>query len=157
PKGYRTVKKISSPICDAIICNNKSNHFISIQLFLTNTLKLTTLPVLRVGGATGARHIQMSARKNMQACFVLPEHCMAGLVESNSSARAIRKTALRAYCGCRHCFTHKKALSTYRCPLAKTCKHVLCFPNTIWLNCCVKVLRFSKNLDKYGAYVYSMW
>ena len=31
----------------------------------------------------------------MQACFVLPEHCMAGLVESNSSARAIRKTALR--------------------------------------------------------------
>ncbi|MBP7206459.1 hypothetical protein, partial [Mediterraneibacter sp.] len=42
--------KISSPICDAIICNNKSNHFISIQLFLTNTLKLTTLPVLRVGG-----------------------------------------------------------------------------------------------------------
>ena len=74
----------------------------------------------------------MSARKNMQACFVLPEHCMAGLVESNSSARAIRKTALRAYCGCRHCFTHKKALSTYRCPLAKTCKHVLCFPNTVW-------------------------
>ena len=32
-----------------------------------------------------------------------------------------------AYCGCRHCFTHKKALSTYRCPLAKICKHVLCF------------------------------
>jgi len=49
----------------------------------------------------------MSARKNMQACFVLPEHCMAGLVESNSSARAIRKTALRAYCGWRHCFTHE--------------------------------------------------
>ena len=72
--------KISSPICDAIICNNKSNHFISIQLFLTNTLKLTTLPVLRVGGATGARHIQMSARKNMQACFVLPEHYMAELL-----------------------------------------------------------------------------
>ena len=24
----------------------------------------------------------------------------------NSSARAIRKTALRAYCGCRHRFTH---------------------------------------------------
>ena len=24
----------------------------------------------------------------------------------NSSARAIRKTALRAYCGCRRCFTH---------------------------------------------------
>uniref|UniRef100_UPI003AB5013B hypothetical protein n=1 Tax=[Ruminococcus] torques TaxID=33039 RepID=UPI003AB5013B len=76
PKGYRTVKKISSPICDAIICNNKSNHFISIQLFLTNTLKLTTLPVLRVGG--------------------------------------------------------RLALGTYRCPLAKTCKHVLCFPNTVW-------------------------
>ena len=28
---------------------------------------------------------------------------------------------------------------------------------SVWLNCCVKVLRFSKNLDKYGAYVYSMW
>ena len=25
---------------------------------------------------------------------------------------AIRKTALRAYCGCRHCFTHEKALPT---------------------------------------------
>ncbi len=30
----------------------------------------------------------------------------------NSSARAIRKTALRAYCGYRHCFTHLQALSS---------------------------------------------
>ncbi len=51
-----------------------------------------------------------------------------------SSARAIRKTALRAYCGWRHCFTHKQALNSYRCPLAKTCKHVLCFSYTVWLN-----------------------
>ena len=29
----------------------------------------------------------------------------------NSSARAISKTALRAYCGCRRCFTHQQALS----------------------------------------------
>ena len=26
--------------------------------------------------------------------------------QCDSSARAIRKTALRAYCGCRRCFTH---------------------------------------------------
>ena len=26
-------------------------------------------------------------------------------------------------------------LSSYRCTLAKTCKHVLCFPHTVWLNC----------------------
>ena len=32
--------------------------------------------------------------------------------KSNSSARAIRKTALRAYCGCRRCFTHRRALSS---------------------------------------------
>ena len=30
----------------------------------------------------------------------------------NSSARAIHKTALRAYCGYRHCFTHLQALSS---------------------------------------------
>ena len=30
----------------------------------------------------------------------------------NSSARAIRKTALRAHCGCRHRFTHLQALSS---------------------------------------------
>ena len=30
----------------------------------------------------------------------------------NRSACAIRKTALRAYCGCRHCFTHLQALSS---------------------------------------------
>ena len=52
--------------------------------------------------------------------------------ESNSSVCAIRKTTLRAYRGCCHCFTHKRALTAYRCPLAKTCKHVLCFPNTVW-------------------------
>ena len=30
----------------------------------------------------------------------------------NSSARAIRETALRAYCGCRRCFAHILALSS---------------------------------------------
>ena len=50
-----------------------------------------------------------------------------------SSARAIRKTALRANCGYRRCFTHEQALTSYRCPLAKTCKHV-CFLYTVWLN-----------------------
>jgi len=33
----------------------------------------------------------------------------AGLSECNSPARAIHKTALRAYCGCRRCFTHWQA------------------------------------------------
>ena len=33
----------------------------------------------------------------------------------NSSARAIRKTALRAYCGYRRCFTHWQALSSSDC------------------------------------------
>ena len=31
------------------------------------------------------------------------------LKNRNSSARAIRKTALCAYRGCCHCFTHKRA------------------------------------------------
>ena len=34
---------------------------------------------------------------------------------SNSSARAIRKTALRAYCGCHRCFAHILALSSSDC------------------------------------------
>ena len=38
--------------------------------------------------------------------------CRAELLFSNSSARAIRKTALRAYCGCRRCFAHILALSS---------------------------------------------
>ena len=63
----------------------------------------------------------------------------------NNSARAIRKTAPRAYCGWRHCFTHKWALSAYRCPLAKTCRHVLCFPYTVWLNC-YKKLKIKKTV-----------
>lgn len=32
-------------------------------------------------------------------------------------------------------FTHKRALTAYRCPLAKTCRHVFCFTYTVWLNC----------------------
>ncbi len=41
-----------------------------------------------------------------------------------SSARAIRKTALRAYCGCRHRFTHELALGRTRLPGAGLlCKH----------------------------------
>ena len=56
-----------------------------------------------------------------------------------SSARVIRKTALRANCGYRRCFTHEQALTAYRCPLAKTCKHVFCFPYTVWLNCNSKI------------------
>ena len=36
--------KINSPICDAIICNNKLNHLLSLSFFEANTLKLTTLP-----------------------------------------------------------------------------------------------------------------
>ena len=34
---------------------------------------------------------------------------------SNSSAHAIRKTALRAYCGCHRCFAHILALSSSDC------------------------------------------
>ncbi len=45
------------------------------------------------------------------------EHTFMGnmtdfIINCNSSARAIRKTALRAYCGYRHCFTHLQALSS---------------------------------------------
>ena len=35
-------------ICDVIICNNKPNPFVISQLFLANTLKLTTLRGYRV-------------------------------------------------------------------------------------------------------------
>ena len=40
--------KICSPICDAIICNNKLHHLLLRSFFEANTLKLTTLPVQRV-------------------------------------------------------------------------------------------------------------
>ena len=33
-------------------------------------------------------------------------------------------------------------LSSYRCTLAKTCKHVLCFPHTVWLNCYIHIQKF---------------
>ena len=36
-------------------------------------------------------------------------------------------------------------LSSYRCTLAKTCKHVLCFPHTVWLNCYEKEKRIEIN------------
>ena len=36
-------------------------------------------------------------------------------------------------------------LSSYRCTLAKTCKHVLCFPYTVWLNC-YKKLKIKKTV-----------
>ena len=45
---------------------------------------------------------------------VFADHVISSfdLMNRNSSARAIRKTALRAYCGCCRCFAHILALSS---------------------------------------------
>lgn len=47
--------KICSPICDAIICNNKLHRLLSRSFFEANTLKLTTLPVKRVARDAGSK------------------------------------------------------------------------------------------------------
>ena len=54
---------------------------------------------------------------------------------SNSSARAIRKTALRAYRGLRHRFTHLQALRTSACQLPDSYASINPSPATRWLNC----------------------
>ena len=62
-------------------------------------------------------------------------HQMAELLQKiDSSARAIRKTALRAYCGWRRCFTHLQALSSSACQQPDSYASINPSPDTRWLN-----------------------
>ena len=56
-------------------------------------------------------------------------------VYRNSSARAIRKTALRAYCGCRRCFIHCRALGSSDCQTTDSYAGINPSPVIRWLNC----------------------
>ncbi len=53
----------------------------------------------------------------------------------NSSARAIRKTALRAYYGWRRCFPHRLTLSTSAHQETDSYAGINPSPDDRWLNC----------------------
>ena len=52
----------------------------------------------------------------------------------NSSARAIRKTALACLPRLRRRFPHVLALSSWNCPLEKSCEHDFLSRTAPWLN-----------------------
>ena len=63
-RGINGLFKISSPICDAIICNNNLHRLLSRSFFEVDTLKLTTLPAKQVDFGFG--HFHFSEHEKLQ-------------------------------------------------------------------------------------------
>ncbi len=112
-------------ICASVICpKHGKTHFVSDFFGYIRKIPISYAQILS--------NPSINIWKVLSVIHFRGVHC-------NSSARTIRKTALRAYRGWRHCFTHKRAFNSYRCPLTKICKHILCFTYTVWLNCYGKI------------------
>ena len=86
--------------------------------------------------SAGAHLMHLPACSLMQAWSAFAPD--AWLVCGNSSASAIRKTALRAYRGIRRFFAHDLALTSCNLPACSLMQAWSAFAPDAWLNCCYR-------------------